>query len=169
MEVRMRAFFVVMIAALSCGVGSAGAEDETLKFFLSRCQYALAGKVLAEPAKREKPFHWIGDIEKKHPMTVYEVRVQVLDQYQYDTQPYPHREMTAYVLLPVGAEPPGVLKEGVEVHLLSELAIRGTEHLRWHVVGDGGPLVRGSAVRPEDGRAAARAGEATSAATLSSA
>lgn len=108
----MRALFVVMIVALSHGAGLAPAADETLKFFLSRCQYALAGEVLAEPAQREKPFHWGGDIEKQHPMTVVEVRVKVLEQYQYHTQPYPHKEMTAYVLMPQGAGRPDVLKKG---------------------------------------------------------
>jgi hypothetical protein len=108
----MRVYLAVMVAFLIYGVGLAGADDDTLKFYLSKSQYALAGEVLSEPAKREKPFHWDGDIDKKHPMSVFEVRLKVLDQYQYDTQPYSHKEMTAYVLLPVGAERPDVLKKG---------------------------------------------------------
>jgi hypothetical protein len=108
----MRTFFLVMIAVLSCGAGPARADDETLKFYLTKCQFALTGEVLAEPAKREKLFHWDGDIDKKRPMTVFEVRLKVLDQHQYDVAPYPHQEMTAYVLLPVGAERPDALKKG---------------------------------------------------------
>jgi hypothetical protein len=108
----MRVFVVVMVAALGCGMVAAGGADETLKFYLDRCKYALAGEVLCEPTKREKPFHWIGDIDKKRPMTVYAVRIKVLDQYQYDGQPYPHKEMTVYVMLPVGAERPDALKKG---------------------------------------------------------
>jgi hypothetical protein len=108
----MRAFLVVMIAALGCGARPAMADDETVTFYLTKCQFALAAEVLAEPAKREKSFYWDADIEKKHPMTVYAVRIKVLDQYQYQVQPYPHKEMTIFVMLPLGAERPDCLKKG---------------------------------------------------------
>jgi hypothetical protein len=123
----MRTFFAVVIAAVSCGVGSAQAADETLKFFLSRSQYVLAGELLAEPLK-QKPFRWWGD-EKQPPLTVYEVRVKVLDQFQYQSVPYPHKEMTAYVLMPKGAERPDPLKKGVKCVLF----------LDWVFGGPGGP------------------------------
>jgi hypothetical protein len=109
----MRFVFVVAVV-LSCGTRWSGAADETLKFFLSKCQYALAGEVLAEPAKRDKPFPWDGEGGKRQPMAVYEVRVQVLEQYQYDSQPYPHKEMTLYVLVPVGADRPMPLEKGAK-------------------------------------------------------
>jgi hypothetical protein len=109
----MRTFFVALIAAMSCGAGSAQAADETLKFFLSQSQFALAGELLAEPVKHDKPFRWWGD-QKQPPLTVYEIRIKVLEQFQYQIAPYPHKEMTAYVLMPEGAERPDPLKKGAK-------------------------------------------------------
>ena len=108
----MRAFLVVVIAALGCGVTPALADDETLAIYLAKCQFALTAEVLAEPTKHEKCFHWDIDIGKKHPMTVYAVRTKVLEQYQYQMQPWPHKEMTIFVMLPLGAERPDCLRKG---------------------------------------------------------
>ncbi len=62
-------------------------------------------------------------------MTVYEVRVKVLGQYQYASQPYPHKEMTVYVLLPRGAGLPDITRKGSKCIFF----------LNWVYGGPGGP------------------------------
>jgi hypothetical protein len=106
----MRTFSIVVVVVLGWGSSPVGASDEGLKFMLARSNYALAGEVVAEPAKWDRPFTWWGN--GKDPQTVYEVRVAVLDQYQYQGGPDPHKEMPLYVLVPEGAERPEPLRKG---------------------------------------------------------
>jgi hypothetical protein len=122
----MRSFSALVVVALGGGSVTA-APDETLKFYLSKAQFVLAGEVVGEPVEWEKPFHWGED--KKNPLTVYEVRVKVLDQFQYDIQPYGHKEMTVHVLLADGMERPDALKKGAKCIFF----------LNWRFGGPGGP------------------------------
>jgi hypothetical protein len=107
-EMQMRIWFAVAIAVVSAAASQALASDETLKFYLARSQYVLAGELVAEPVKEARPFYWGAD--KKNPIVVYTCRVKVLEQFQ--DNPYSHKEMTVYVLRHDGSQRPDGLRKG---------------------------------------------------------
>jgi len=113
MRMLMRILFALPLAMLAAMASQARASDETLKYYLSRSQYVLAGELVAEPVKEGKPFKWAAD--QKDSMVVYTCRVKIVEQFQYHSSPSPwtaNREITLYVLRHDGSERPAGLKKG---------------------------------------------------------